>query len=101
MQHIGLHIETSDGQRMTSSRDEDGSDHRLVVDTPPTSVCLRFVDPRGDTVFERLQVHVLVEGVAQMAAKCDDAGFRLHAQRPVAWLEAEVEPHTYVRFVGE
>lgn len=63
----------------------------------PDSVCLRFVDPYGDTVFNQMQLPVLIDEVTAVAARCEHEHERELLRRLVAFLEASRDTHIYVR----
>jgi hypothetical protein len=65
------------------------------------SICLRFIDPFGDTVFNRAQAAVLLEEltVVRTQADAETRKFIDNAIR-LARLAAR-KPHLYVRFVGD
>ena len=63
---------------------------------------LRFVDPYGDTVFNRLQMTVFIEEWTRLeeASKQNAQHDKWQAVRRLA-LKCQSEPHTYLRFVGD
>lgn len=73
----------------------------LVERAGPSSVCLRFVDPYGDAVFNRHQVPVLVQELEELAQRVE--GQDSDAIRSLlAFLTAPRDwVHTYVRFIGD
>jgi hypothetical protein len=66
------------------------------------SVCLRFVDPWGDTVFNQAQVPVLLSELVRSIAEEEDKEVTAHLRevfRLVA--DAKDKTHTYVKFIGD
>lgn len=65
------------------------------------TACLQFIDPYGDTVFNQLQLRVLI--IELMAHRLDldgDAGAALDQLIPML-KRVEGQVHTYVRFIGD
>jgi hypothetical protein len=74
----------------------------LPSDSDNEFVCLRFVDPYGDTIFNRLQLPVLLQELKRCAAKPHELPVAEHLSSAVALVEkAQDHVHTYVRFVGD
>src|SRR3546814_3871568 len=65
------------------------------------SVCLRFIDPFGDTCFNQHQIPVLLSELRQALASVSDTQTVEHLQRVVGLLEGAGHMHTYVWFVGD
>jgi hypothetical protein len=65
------------------------------------TTCLQFIDPYGDTVFNQLQLRVLI--VELMAHRLDLAGAAGAALDELIPMLKRVEGHvhTYVRFIGD
>ena len=66
------------------------------------SVCLRFVDPYGDTVFNQKQIPVFLEELLALADEKLSADERLHRDA-IAELavRAQSKVHTYLKFYGD
>jgi hypothetical protein len=66
------------------------------------TTCVRFLDPHGDTVFNRLQLPVLAQELDVLAAATKDRAVRDHLSA-VAELarRAAGEIHTYLWFIGD
>jgi hypothetical protein len=83
-------------------------DHRLALDylaavgaAPDETRCLRFLDAYGDTVFNRLQLPVLVSELRQHVAPLSEE-MRRRVERLEAFIQPAIdEPHLYVRFMGD
>jgi hypothetical protein len=66
-----------------------------------STVCLRFIDPFGDTIFNRQQAAVLIGELARLRPNVDDA-----TRATVDWIitmaeRVEREPHLYLKFEGD
>jgi hypothetical protein len=73
----------------------------LVERAAPSTVCLRFIDPYGDTIFNRYQVPILVQELEALAQQVDVED-RETLRRLLAFLTPERQRvHEYVRFIGD
>jgi hypothetical protein len=73
----------------------------LVERAPPASVCLRFIDPYGNTVFNQQQLPVLVQELETLKS-----GTRNGQLKVIEALLAFLRPvcdhvHTYVKLIGD
>lgn len=67
-----------------------------------SSVCLRFVDPCGDAVFNQAQISHLLAELRQEEGRQTDARFREHLQKIIRLVEPAVgRAHTYIKFIGD
>lgn len=67
-----------------------------------TSVCLRFVLPWSDAVFNQAQVSELLDELRSEVAECKDAEIRAHLEKIVRLVERAVDQtHTYIKFIGD
>jgi hypothetical protein len=75
---------------------------RLLTPRSPRSVCLRFIDPYGDTVFNQLQVPQLIIELRALERELTDPKLRLALAGLLSFVENAVDKvHTYVRFIGD
>lgn len=66
------------------------------------TICMQFIDPYGDAVFNQRQVEVLVREVEASVSSSKDKEVRAHLQRVIKLLrDARGRIHTYVWFVGD
>lgn len=65
---------------------------------PPSTVCLRFIDPAGDATFNQLQIPVLVEEL-EAWANSDPAAAIRHVMNFARGALGHV--HTYLKFIGD
>lgn len=64
--------------------------------------CIRFVDPYGDTIFNRLQAVVAVKEWDRVGCAFSEMGAQdLWAGVRQLLVCCSEEPHTYVRFTGD
>ncbi len=76
--------------------------HSLPELTDTSFACIRFVDPYGDTVFNRLQAAVAVEEWDRLETTFSERGAStLWADVRNLLVHCSQEPHTYVRFIGD
>jgi hypothetical protein len=74
----------------------------IATRDPSTSKCLGFVDPYGDTVFNRLQIPVLIEELeAAVEQGCSPELHQRIASIIALARRALGEVHTYLEFVGD
>jgi hypothetical protein len=65
-------------------------------------VCLRFVDPYGDTIFNTLQLPVLLQELRARASSMLEPPVAEHLSKAISLVaNAQGHIHTYVRFVGD
>ena len=66
------------------------------------SVCLRFIDPYGDTIFNQLQIPVFLKEVRAVAAKSLSREAMEHRGKITELAtKAEGQVHTYLKFYGD
>ena len=73
---------------------------------PPESAlefaCLRFVDPYGDTIFNTLQLPVLLHELIALDPKPLEPRVAEHLKEAISLVaNAQGHIHTYIRFVGD
>jgi hypothetical protein len=75
--------------------------HGFCAAALPTSLCIRFIDPYGNTVFNQWQLDVLRDELAELTARV------VGDQRAVATAllafvdQARDHVHTYIKFIGD
>jgi len=81
---------------------EPGYDTRLIQPRwTEGTACLRFVDPYGDTVFNQLQIPVLIEELDAVAARASDADLEASVRKLIEFLRGCDEIHTYLKVIGD
>lgn len=74
----------------------------LVCQDDPNTVCLRFIDPYGDTTFNQLQLPVLIEELRALESAAPDTEAKQVLSDLVAHVQtASQSVHTYVTFIGD
>ncbi len=82
--------------------DRGASLNAVVAKAPDNSVCLRFIDPYGDTVFNRIQLPLLISELQRARQDLPGGASPTHLDSVLALVrKAEDEVHTYVRFLGD
>lgn len=77
---------------------------RLATSAWPASqtVCLRFIDAWGDTVFNQAQITVLLEELRVAERTQIEGEIKAHLGKVVRLVERAVEQtHTYIKFIGD
>ena len=99
---INLHWQGERGDLLDHVLDERGLTKHLVAAAQEDSVCLRFVDLYGDTVFNQLQIPVLLEEIRAVAASSLSQEAIAHREEIVKLVrEAQGRVHTYLKFTGD
>jgi hypothetical protein len=98
--HIGLQREDERGEVLANYAPE-GIPPEVLEFVPRHSACVRFIDPYGDTVFNQLQLPVLIGEFEQMVKDSPNAELSGRLSSVVAFLAASQGIHQYVRFVGD
>lgn len=99
---IDAQLEDGRGAQIQFCHDSSGSFGQLLRSTDlSASICLRFIDPFGDTVFNRAQCTVLLEELKSLraAANADARAYIDNVLRFTNSVSRGV--HTFVRFVGD
>ena len=67
------------------------------------TACLRFIDPYGETVFNGLQMPVLLDELQTLAARLTDEQSRRHVEQLTILVREALEmgPHVFLQFVGD
>jgi hypothetical protein len=99
-QHIGLQREDEDGNVLAHYASA-GIPVQIVDLAPLNSACVGFIDSYGDTVFNQLQLPVLIGELEQMIKVCADAQLRELFAFVITFLVESKGVHQYVRFIGD
>lgn len=66
------------------------------------SVCLRFIDPWGDAVFNQAQIPELLQELRGELAETRDTEVRSHLEKVIQLVQRAVnQTHTYIKFLGD
>jgi hypothetical protein len=97
---IRVVIQDEDGSAV--SQGVDVKNEVLVHTDDARFTCLRFIDPYGDTVFNCLQLALLLEDL-RLLRKLYDVARHEEVIRQVEALveEAQAEPHRYLKVIGD
>jgi|ERR1041384_1691443 hypothetical protein len=97
-----IDIEWQDEKGRLLARYEGPALTRAVVErADPTSVCLRFIDPYGNAVFNQHQLPTLIQEFESLGSRTRD-GQREVIDALVPFLRGACEKvHTYVKFIGD
>jgi hypothetical protein len=100
---VNVQWESERGERQDELLDPQNRVAELLPDwRDEASTCLRFVDLYGNTVFNRLQVPVLIAELQAAVAKAADPNVVAHGQAILELAKmCEAEVHTYLRFIGD
>jgi hypothetical protein len=100
---IDVFVESESGEVQDEVLDEKTLTEKLLPDREDTiSLCLRFVDPDGDTVFNAIQIPFLVTELENRLRVTSRPEVKSHGEKILKAVKATVgEVHTYVRFSGE
>jgi hypothetical protein len=100
---IDVRVETESGEVQDEVLDDENLTEKLLPDREDgTSPCLRFVDPFGDTVFNQIQIPLVVAELEKRLRTPAKPDLKAHCEAILTAVKATVgEEHTYVRFSGE
>jgi len=102
---VGIHVQRESEDREVLGRvlDPQGLTQSILpARDDRESVCLRFVDPYGDTCFNQLQIPHLADELGAATASLPDGAARAHAMTVRQLVQsAKDDPHVYVWFVGD
>lgn len=71
-------------------------------DELPTTACLRFIDPYGDTVFNQARLDQLLSELESRRAGITDLRVRRELDQLLAFLRPCADQvHTYIKIIGD
>jgi hypothetical protein len=73
----------------------------LVWRAAPSTACVRFIDPYGDTTFNQHQLPVLIQEFEALAEQVDSPGRESIRDLLLFLRRATDQVHTYIKFVGD
>jgi hypothetical protein len=66
------------------------------------TVCLQFVEPWGDTVFNQTQIPILLNELRVEASTTKESTVRQHLEKVIELVGRSVDQiHTYIKFIGD
>lgn len=100
---IDLRLESESGEVQDEILDDKNLTEKLLPENDDlTSPCLRFVDRDGDTVFNQLQIPVLLLELETRLRGARQPEVKTHGTALVNLIKsAQDQDHTYLRFSGE
>lgn len=95
-------LETESGETVRVVEDREDMLLRMLPATDDAEfVCLRFVDPYQDTVFNQKQLRVVAAELERLAETANAQQRTLIEEVRELALEGAAEPHLYMKFYGE
>lgn len=100
---IDVQLESETGECLESLQDPSNLVARLLPRLDDAqSICLRFVDPYGDTVFNNLQMATLIIELENAIENASDERVAAHGKAILRMLNTcRNTVHTYVKFYGD
>jgi hypothetical protein len=101
---MGIDAQTQDERGVVIGKllDPQSLTQILISDEANRTTCLRFIDPYGDTLFNQLQIPVLISELEKMIAVCTNAEAKQHGEELLTLIVgAKDEVHIYVKFIGD
>lgn len=98
-----MRLENEKGDRIDEVGDPRNLLGRLLPSPKDESfACLRFVDPYGDTVFNRIQIETFIRELERIRIKATTKEEQALLDRLRALAErCQSEPHLYLKFYGD
>jgi hypothetical protein len=98
---IDIEWQDERGQRLRRYEGPDLTMSALDI-VEESGTCVRFIDPHGVTIFNQLQLPVLMAELETAALEAQDPGHLAVLRTVLEFLEqGRGERHTYVRFFGD
>ena len=100
---IDIRVESESGEVQDEILDDNNLTEKLLPEhDDTTSPCLRYVDHDGDTVFNQLQLPVLLQELETRLRAARKPDLKSHGTELLNLIKsAQGQDHTYVRFSGE
>lgn len=74
----------------------------LLASEQVDGICLRFVDPYGNTTFNQIQLADIVKEIQAAVDRSLDEEVKAHARKILRLAEKAIgKPHIYVKFIGD
>jgi hypothetical protein len=100
---IEVYWQDENGRAIASVADSRGGLAALLRNMDfQNSKCMAFIDPYGDTVFNQVQIPVLIDEMAQVSSSSCSRETQEHVESIIELARKAVgSPHTYLKFVGD
>jgi hypothetical protein len=100
---LTFRLEGERGARYAEVVDYQGDLSRLIVRwTDPLSICLRFIDPYGHTIFNRLQMEQFISELTAIRVLLEHPLAQQTLDQVLALcLECQTRPHRYIVMYGD
>jgi hypothetical protein len=100
---IDVRVETESGEVQDEVLDDVNLTEKLLPEREDaSSPCLRFVDPFGDTLFNQIQIPLVVAELEKRLRALVKPEVKAHCEAILKVVRAAVgEERTYLRFSGE
>ena len=99
---IDVRLETEDGDEIETLLDFENSLQKILIECDTArSVMLRFIDPYGNTRFNRLQIPSLIADLKEAGGRLKDGTARKFANSVLRLAErCQGEVNTHLQFYG-
>lgn len=100
---IDAYIESESGDQIKQCLDSENRLSELLPDpNDGSSYCLKFIDPYGDTVFNQVQIPILIRELTNAINHVKILEAKAFGEKLLQLVrEAEGQVHTYVKFYGD
>jgi hypothetical protein len=104
---MGIEVEWVDEDHNVIQEVSDSKQHVSALATRQwpclqDTVCLRFIGPFGDCVFNQAQIPILLNELNRSAESLTDPETRAHVAQVCRLVATAMgQPHTYIKFVGD
>jgi hypothetical protein len=100
---IDVRVESESGELIEELLDLDELVESLLPDfDDETSVCLRLIDPYGDTVFNQGQLPVFIRDLSLAIQNANNPDAKEFGEKLLSLAErANGQVHTYLKFIGD
>ena len=100
---IDVYLEDENGKELESVMDEKNSFAHFITQTKfPDTMCLRFIDPYGDTTFNGLQLPVIEDELRKQLETTTVPLLKAHLQKIIDLVvKAQSDVHIYIKFFGD
>jgi hypothetical protein len=99
---ISIQLEDEGGNIEGESLEDTFLFRTIPLATDSSYACLRFIDPYGNTIFNRLQMPVLIDELDRIARAAETREDKLFLKELLKLAKrCRDEVHLYLRFIGD